>query len=354
MTITRGLSFCLLTLALGGCSTLSGNLWPTVPKGLDAVRQTSGNIEACNKFEVRYGGGDATLPGFVSTLVSGEWEPPASSAVSDDLQQRLEDSTEKPGHLTQKRIRGHFDNFLDCYFVDLSPYEKEDDEQYTQEEVENLIKLKALRAHAIVTVLARYAAYNLTGRIGGGLHTTAFPPYEDVVGDASNVLTRIEYAQRLIRKNAPEALRFTEKDLPQVQLTDESLEGFPSVQRVNRIFSVIQLAFEAERPTLRRAQDFLTKVVGLFSSPDVTAFRNVVKHAVAGLEKAALLGVFSRAYQFDTAKVFKDIQGTPDEEDWKKVDDALRDACDHLATIANGAVPHCLPSQETAETTPDV
>lgn len=339
MNIIRGLLLGLLTLTLSGCGTLSGNLWPTVPKGLDAVRQTSGNIEACDTFEYRYGDDSSTLARFVSTLVSGEWQPPASSAVSVDPTPRLDPDEEKPGYLTHERVRAHFDNFLDCYFIDLVPYEEgKTDDQKRQ--------LMALRGHAIVTVLARYAAYNLTGRIGGGLHTTAFPPYEDSPGDAGNVLARIEYAQRLIRKDAPEELRFPEEGKPQVQLTDESLYGYPNVQRVNRIFSVVQLAFEAERPTLRRAQGIVSEIIGLFPGANVTAFRNLVEYAVAGLEKAALLGTYSRAYRSSTKMIFDGIQGTPGKEDWEKVDGALQDACLHLATIANGAVPHCLPFKE--------
>ncbi|MGI9504520.1 MAG: hypothetical protein ACR2RE_15860 [Geminicoccaceae bacterium] len=348
MTFVRGLVFCLLTMALSGCSTLFGNLWPTVPKGLDAVRQTSGHVEPCNTFEVRYGGDKAALPRFVSTLISGEWQPPEPSAISDDLPQEVKDKKEEPGYLSQERIRNHFDNFLDCYYVDLSRFKKEEGKVYTPQELDNLKQLYALRGNAIVTVLARYAAYNLTGRIGGGLHTTAFPPYEDIPGDATNVLTRIEHAQRLIRKDAPKKLRFDDAEKPQVQLTDESLHGFSSVQRVNRIFSVIQLAFEAERPTLRRAEGFLSQLAGIVTQQSFTDLGNVVKHAVAGLEKAALLGVLGRAYQFDANAVFEDLKSlddAPGPEHWKKVDDALRDACDHLAVIANGAVPHCLPPE---------
>lgn len=353
MTIIRGLSLGLLTLALGACGTLSGNLWPTVPKGLDAVRQTSGNAEACDRFELRYGGDEGALKRFISTLVRNKWQPPEPSTVSKRLHIGFDGVGEEPGYLRHERKRDHFNSFLDCYFIDLSRFEKDGSQEYTPEEAKNLKELYALRGHAIVTVLARYAAYNLTGRIGGGLHTTAFPPYEDVAGDASSVLARIEHTQRLIRRYAPANLRFADKDKSQVQQTDESLYGFESVRRINRINSVIQLAFEAERPTLRRAQGFLTGIAGLVTRQSVTDFKNVLKHAVAGLEKAALLGVFNGAYRSDINAIFDTIDEAPSEEHWMKIDKALEDACVHLATIADGTVPHCLPSTETAAGTPD-
>ncbi len=341
MTVIRGMILFLLMIGLAGCSSIFGHVLPTIPKGVDVVRQSSGHEEACNKFEIRYGGDEGSLSRFATTLVTGKWQPPKVENVSVLLREDAASNEEAAGYLTHQRIRDHFDNFLDCYFVDLSTQKQ----TYPEDQFR---KFNALRGHVIVTVLARYAAYNMTGRIGGGLHTTDFPPYEDLTGDASNMLTRIEYAQRIIRRDAPEDLRFNDAEQPQVGKTAESLDGFPGVQRVNRVFSVVQVAFEAERPTLRRAQGFLTGLAGLITGQSVTDYKNVVKHAIAGLEKAALLGVYSRAYQFDADAIFKTISGEPDADDWKKIDAALRDACEHLATIAGGAVPHCLPSKATS------
>ncbi|MEM7044464.1 MAG: hypothetical protein AAF543_16770 [Pseudomonadota bacterium] len=315
-------------ISLTACSSLA----PTLPTSSDTGYGTLESNPACSDFVKRYGS-DKPLPRFATTLVSGKrplLATDAARANGADHEQLAFDDIERD-----------FDSFLNCYYVDLSEHLRRAGADDKAKE-----ELLALRGHAIVTVMARYAAYNMTGVIAGGLHATNFEPYDALSSDAAALLTRIEYAERLLRRDSKTARQFEAKPVPQVDRTAASLHGFPRVKRSNRVFSVVQVAFEAERPTARRAVGFLTRLAGLFAGPGVSDLKSVVNTALAGLEKAAFVNIYGRAYRADVDDLFADLDDGPSPDHWTKIDDALRDACNRLAILAGGVVAHCVPERE--------
>ncbi|MBM3560237.1 MAG: hypothetical protein FJX53_10265 [Alphaproteobacteria bacterium] len=113
-------------------------------------------------------------------------------------------------------------------------------------------------------MLALYGSFNITGDVGTG--DVDFRSYSEIANDAMRILSAVRQAQIHLRAasgfdtiNASAKTRSTEIDA--LKLDDRT---HPTVMDARRVETVLQLALDAERPTLRRAsRSVLDFVIGV-------------------------------------------------------------------------------------------
>lgn len=221
------------------------------------------------------------------------------------------------------------DRFLDCF---VGP-------AVTKEE-------KIFRGHIIVTLFARYGAFNLTGEYGPGKSIT-FSSYAEIKNDAARLLANIENAESELRKGTR-------------IFSQSTTRGFDHTEKLYRIFAVADVAIEAETPTVRRARGYFENLVAAFSGSPF-AIKTVVKDLRTVFKKVSILHRFGAANRLDAkvdlchlvndgkAQHIKQIcEGRIKNRnlvraDWNKWDNWLNSACDTIAKVA-GAKQHCVPN----------
>ena len=110
----------------------------------------------------------------------------------------LKDEIDKYRNALVSEVNKRLDEFLDCY---VGPELKAD--KQTRDEV------KLLRGHIITTVVARYAAFNVTGEVGD-FWSLDFRTYNGMQRDAGDIVVSLGAAEKGFRS---ESGLFKDKDL---------------------------------------------------------------------------------------------------------------------------------------------
>lgn len=263
----------------------------------------------------------------------------------------LKDEIEKYRDALVPEVNKRLDQFLDCY---VGPELKAD--KQTREEV------KLLRGHVITTVVARYAAFNVTGEVGN-FWSLDFRTYNGMQRDAGDIVVSLGAAEKGFRS---ESGLFKDKDLqPSATTIDflvrvrNTLHGFA---RLARVLDVAGAVRSAATPTVQRGREVVANLVGVFTAPTTSNVKSALGDFVTGLEKLTVLKSFGDAYRQDIRDYLTCAQEREDpgstepagealtkcadsmKQDWQQWDAALGEACDRLADRA-GIVNVCTPGE---------
>lgn len=204
---------------------------------------------------------------------------------------------------------------------------------------------RQFRGHMVVTLLARYAMLNYTGRLGpeAQIRLTA---YADGPDDAALTLAHIETAERYLREQIPE-VNPNHKAVPR---TTGGIIPFEESERLHRVIAVIQVAIDAHRPSIDRTRNVALNVLSAVAgSPG--AVRATLKSIANGIQKGVVVYAFSKAYMRDAINYWKDLSDRPvDAADWGFWDRKLVEACDVLRDYAGQSAHHCLAGLTGANT----
>lgn len=213
-----------------------------------------------------------------------------------------------------------FDAFLDCY---IGPANAGDVEQ------------RLLRGHVTVAMLATYGAFNLRLR-----------RYNGIEEDAATILARIEAAEIALSRSSRILLTAAGATLPAADPPNLLF------LRVDRAVDVLQLAIDVERPTVSRVRDAVSNLVGAITGAP-GAVSGLVKSALTGIKKAAVLELYGTALRNDAYIFLDEVKGRkpaanaptavkPD--DWARWDRLLHEACAEIAGVARSTRVACVPS----------
>lgn len=273
----------------------------------------------------------------------------ASGGFTDLPQATMAAGTSGAGQ-TQSLVepkRPHLDDFLDCVIGRIDP-----PRDSSKAEVNAYLEKRLFRGHVVVTLLARYGAFNITGQVGG-IHDIEFRAYPEMAEDAATMIAHIEIAEDLLRIPWPDG-HWKDRG---ANSTAAKLARFGFLRDVNlsyRVISVIQVALDAETPTLRRTKRFVRDVIGAFASRNVAAIGSIATDAANAVAKVGVLNVMRAAYLRDANRYGWAAPDTPGDfkivkqitlEDWARWDALLVEACDRLAELAN-VKNHCLSDDE--------
>lgn len=210
-----------------------------------------------------------------------------------------------------ERVRP-IDDFLDCMMGPIDPKN---------------VDLRSFRGHIIVAMMAEYGAFAMR---------------HDPVNQASD---------------AAELLKLIEK--AEKQLWTAKLNGLTttdSLDRVDRIFTVIKVMNVARKPTTRALKSLVGKVIEAVQGSPTAAIQST-RDVLDLLKRAMTVEVYARAY-LETSRTallaIKDRQPgkqpdqlTSDKNDWKPFDDRLDNACKLLSFLTGdeSGEHHCMPSR---------
>ncbi len=186
---------------------------------------------------------------------------------------------------------------------------------------------KLYRGHVLLSLLAKYGAYNL--QIG---------PYEERIGDAITLLAHIKQAEYSLR--GPSS----------VVKPDISLRKFQErPAKLDRITYVLEVALYAERPTLRRIKGRVGSLVGsIVSGASTESIRWSLSGAIDGIEKSIHLRLYGKAYLDDAKEDLSRFTGEsqlPEAADWQRRDAMIEEACAQIAKLANLNGSSCIPEE---------
>lgn len=239
-----------------------------------------------------------------------------------------------------------YDSVLDCIFGTI----KGNDEVALNKHL--------LRAHILVTLVARYAAFNVTGDVGG-VKNVDFTTYDEIGDDAATILSHLELVEDLLRIRASKipskAAEYTsfKRDMSG-SVTAGKLANLDHFAHVNRLYlelAILQLVIDSERPTYRRLKKAIFSIISAIATENPAAAKPAANAAIAGLGKIAVLRRFAPAYIQDANEyvgsvkpdfTFKKDAGIAD---WQHWDALLIEACDRLADTGQ-AKNHCLKDDE--------
>lgn len=230
-------------------------------------------------------------------------------------------------------------------------------------------KLKLLRGHILVALAAKYAQFNVTGRVGPSVNI-GFKSYDGMEDDAAAVLTHVYNSELGMRYGL-------------AQLTDATVlpSPTPDVDRiVERILPVAVLALKSEAPSLNRGRTLVATALTV-AAGDVTDLRDAGQVVAGAVGKVMVLNTLGVAYFKDarlslavashcgtvaacdawraglaqpldpgSAKLVTMAGGDGDKLFtlvWRQWEGKLNQACSALASFA-GTQPRCVPTEAEA------
>lgn len=235
--------------------------------------------------------------------------------------------------IQSRQIESEVDRFLDCAFVQTP-------NPATTLSAEKINNQRQFRAHVLTTLLARYGAFNITGRVGR-TNNIEFAEYDEIQEDAATLMSHIEIAEVLIRMSATTTGLSRPSD-PAIEAVNKTL---PDVGKLYRVLAVFQVALDAETPTARRAGSFFRNLIGAAATNNIGQLKTAGGTAIEGLKKVMAVNLFSEAYlksARDSMKWSSNPDYEPTAADWNDWNVLLKDACDELAITAK-SVNHCIP-----------
>jgi len=226
------------------------------------------------------------------------------------------------------------DGFLDCTVADLNGANE---------------NLKAYRGYVTLAVLSRYAAFNYSGLIGGYADLN-FQSYDGIQDDAMSTLARLDFADRLLRlgsgipavAGSVSPTDFTNNPTLAYLQQIGSDRKLPDVEKLHRAMSVLMVAGSAEKPTLNRAKNWLTTLIGAIGGAVVNP-ESLVDQGLKVVGKSLTLKSFGNAYLDDARRELEGMKtqtGRPNEADWNYWANVVKDSCTRIAS-ATGATSHC-------------
>jgi hypothetical protein len=241
------------------------------------------------------------------------------------------------------------DGVLDCLIADLSGASD---------------SLKIYRGYVALGLMAEYAAFNYTGKVGGSTDLN-LQSYDGIQDDAMSTLARIDYADRLFRigsGNQTVADTITAKELADSPaLSKMNLLGYddkhPNAEKLHRALAVLMVAGGAEKPTLQRAKSWLGTLIsaltGSLANPD-----SLIDQGLKTVGKSLTLTAFGNAHLIDARRELtgmKTQSNRPSDADWNHWAEIIKASCTILAS-STGATSHCtggwLPAQPTPKPKP--
>lgn len=224
---------------------------------------------------------------------------------------------------------------------------------------EKYAELRHLRGHIIVTLLARYGAFNQTGQVGDIIKID-FSRSGRNAGDAADTLSAIGDAEYEIRRvsslfdrsgdpNSGKLLRpyRPKSDMSALPNVDAAYDRLYRVQRISAVAEVLR---EAGTSTVRGGATIARGVLALAQSPTIGGVTDLYKQIKAAVEKLAILDSFGKAYLED-ARTYLEAryaglnESTPvaiNIGHWRDWDELLEDACSRLK-LESGTRRDCTP-----------
>lgn len=208
--------------------------------------------------------------------------------------------------------------------------------------------LKTYRGYVVLALLSRYAAFNYTGHVGG-VANLDFQTYPELNGDAVELLSHIGRAERLLRMASGNPAVAGTVDLskgdPAIEYTkllDSDKAVLPDVSRLIRTLSVLQVAVDAGKPTVRRTSSFFRRAI----VNAVADREELLRQGLTAMGKGFTLSIFGSAYLKDGGRhlqTCKDQAGAtcPSTDNWKYWSRIIEFSCNQIAT-ATGATHQCL------------
>lgn len=226
------------------------------------------------------------------------------------------------------------DSVLDCLVADL-------DQQGES--------IKTYRGYVALGLMAEYAAFNYTGKIGGYADLN-FQSYDGIQDDAMSTLARIDYADRLFRigsGNKTVAGTVNAKDLADNPFFAKmQLLGYdnkhPNAEKLHRALAVLMVAGGAEKPTVERAKSWLTSLIGALAG-SLANPEGLVDQGLKTVGKSLTLAAFGNAHLVDARNELEKMGNKtdlPTDADWNHWAEIIKASCSMLA-VSTGATSHC-------------
>lgn len=230
-------------------------------------------------------------------------------------------------------------------------------------------ELKLLRGHMLVALAAKYAQFNVTGRVGPSVNL-GFKSYDGMEDDAAAILTHVYNSELGMRYGL-------------AQLTQSAVlpSPTPDVDRVvERILPVVVLALKSEAPSLNRGRTLVASALKV-ASGDMLELRDAGQVVAGAVGKVLVLDTLGSAYFKDarlsmaiaancatasgcaawraslaqpldpsSSKLLTMADGGGDKLFslvWQQWDGKLSQACSALAQFA-GTQPRCIPTDSEA------
>nr|VFK50728.1 MAG: hypothetical protein BECKTUN1418E_GA0071001_10048 [Candidatus Kentron sp. TUN]VFK51919.1 MAG: hypothetical protein BECKTUN1418F_GA0071002_10048 [Candidatus Kentron sp. TUN]VFK64269.1 MAG: hypothetical protein BECKTUN1418D_GA0071000_12543 [Candidatus Kentron sp. TUN] len=212
-------------------------------------------------------------------------------------------------------------------------------------------KVKMLRAHIIATAIARYAAFNIDGKVGEEFQFS-LKKYGKESYDAEHSLDAIAEIEYRIRKRSGHFSNLTAPDYSMFDPVPTVRKGIERYGRLYRVSLYLDALQKAGIPTARRARSIIGSIMGMVSTGDVSRLRSTLKEVTSSALKLLLVQDFAKYYKVDANDYLqcamdrvsnqgnrktKDerVCGNDFKEDWKKWDVLLKNACGRLKKIAD-------------------
>nr|VFK77979.1 MAG: hypothetical protein BECKSD772D_GA0070982_100448 [Candidatus Kentron sp. SD] len=168
-----------------------------------------------------------------------------------------------------------------------------------------------LRAHMIATIIARYAAFNIDGKLAGELEYSL--GYSNASDDAEDSLASIARVEHLIRARSG-LFKSTNQDGVTLEVPDyydaskkSKFDVTPTVKdtikrygRLYRALLYLDAVKEASTPTVRRGRSLIRGIVGAIASGNVGNLKDTLSKVTTSVLKLKAVQRFALAYRIDT------------------------------------------------------
>lgn len=312
-----------VTLSLGGCAInpLDSSGGPDAKVCLEAAAKA-----AKKSHELR-------IAAFKTSVDSDA----SKAKYASDLVSAYAKSIEKRQYLEQ------VDQFLDCYVGPDGGTLVVGGASPTGAELQRAEELRQFRAHAIVTLLARYAALNVSGQFGG--ETIPFRNYPGMDQDAAEIISSIRRVETSIRvaskltnfDSLRSKLNITDPTATHpASLKQASQIEFKKDEKEDRIIAVMRLLVDVEKPTYERTKNAFLDFLGLVQAPTLTKGKIVLKDAANGVKKLSVVDRFRDAYRSGLRNELNALKGQDvPYTKWQEWDAFLTDACVRIQAVAS-------------------
>jgi len=237
-------------------------------------------------------------------------------------------------------VLGGYEQKLDKFLICLVGPDVTDDSMVIKAEV------KQLRAHIISTVIARYAAFNLDGKMGQEFIVPLIA-YDERIDDAEDSLLSIVKVERPIRARSGLFSDLSPPDYSEFDPVPSVQRNIESYGRLYRVLHFVDAIKEAGTPTARRARKLMRGVIGAVMSGSISGLRSSLKSVTMALGKLYLVKDLAGSYRGDISAYLSCVQsresgekmdgicGNSLKEDWKTWDKLLAGACLRLKSVAD-------------------
>jgi|GEM_PF-5669640 len=261
---------------------------------------------------------------------------------------------ETPGNDVQAILTAYearLDQFLGCL---LGPYTGQADETSTMTVVPASSvspEVKSLRGHIMAGAIARYAAFNVDGKVGD--IDLGFRDYTRAPDDAADSLLALTRVETDLRRWSGLFKDLNPPDLSLFSDLEHVTHEFQRIYRLRTIVYMTDLIKEAATPTFRRGRPIVANLISASRLGNISGLRHALKGVTKAAEKLAVLSAFSDAYIDDARTQLSDahakcplgnrcVANRTLNGYWIAWDKRITDACTRMADVSKIAMT-CLP-----------